>query len=142
LFGRAIHLDTKTSIERSGKAPKTDQEVADNVLYLLFNASESNAGLRLDIQSAVSTSGWKESLAERILKGTQNALESGVPMGEAMAAAFKRSVQEAVGFVKEHPVYFTVIALGVLVVLAPWILEVLGFAELGPVEGNFLFKRA
>lgn len=40
------------------------------------------------------------------------------------------------GFVKEHPVFVTVIALGVLVMLTPWVLEVLGFAELGPVEGT------
>lgn len=31
----------------------------------------------------------------------------------------------------------TVIALGVLAIVAPWILEALGFAELGPVEGSF-----
>jgi len=30
----------------------------------------------------------------------------------------------------------TVVALGVLVVLAPYVLEILGFAELGPVEGK------
>ena len=40
------------------------------------------------------------------------------------------------GFVIEHPVKFTVIALGVLVVIAPGVIEALGFAKLGPVEGS------
>lgn len=45
------------------------------------------------------------------------------------------------GFAAEHPlatgVGCTVVALGVLVVLAPYVLGVLGFGELGPVEGKF-----
>jgi hypothetical protein len=55
------------------------------------------------------------------------------------------------GFVVEHPVFCTVVALGVLVsgcptllhmqltivkvIVSPWVIEALGFAELGPVEG-------
>ncbi|KAJ3040763.1 hypothetical protein HDV00_010520 [Rhizophlyctis rosea] len=45
-------------------------------------------------------------------------------------------------FTKEHPEVvvglLVIVAVGVLVCLmAPWIVEVLGFAELGPVEGSF-----
>ena len=53
-------------------------------------------------------------------------------------AAFKATE----GFAAEHPlateVLITVIALGILVELAPYVLGWLGFAELGPVEGEFV----
>jgi len=57
-------------------------------------------------------------------------------MGEAMRVAFARSVREGHEFAREHPVYFAVISLGMLVLFAPWALEALGFAEMGPVEGE------
>lgn len=43
----------------------------------------------------------------------------------------------AIGFAKEHPAYAVLIALGILAVLMPWALEILGFGELGPIEGSF-----
>lgn len=53
-----------------------------------------------------------------------------------MKISFERSISEAYEFSSDHPVYFAIIALGILVLLAPWALEALGFAELGPVEGE------
>ncbi|KAF1829473.1 hypothetical protein BDW02DRAFT_509881, partial [Decorospora gaudefroyi] len=41
------------------------------------------------------------------------------------------------GFVIQHPIMCSMIALGVLAVIAPWVLPELGFGELGPVEGTF-----
>ncbi len=70
------------------------------------------------------------------MNGLKDAFEKGAPMGEAMRDAFERSVREGQDFARDHPIYFAVIALGVLVLLAPWALEALGFAELGPVEGE------
>lgn len=50
--------------------------------------------------------------------------------------------EEVFKFVKDHPtetrVFFTVVALGVLVLIYPWIIQVLGFGKLGPVEGEKL----
>ena len=44
-------------------------------------------------------------------------------------------------FAKDHPVasagLLTIVAVGVLVILAPAVVEALGFAELGPLEGSF-----
>ena len=59
-------------------------------------------------------------------------------MNQAMKDAYDKAAQvvEGVwGFVKEHPVFFALVALGILVILMPWAIEVLGFGELGPVEG-------
>jgi hypothetical protein len=56
-------------------------------------------------------------------------------MGEAMKDAVQKSTAAATEFAKEHPVFCTVVALGILVLLAPWAIEALGFGELGPIEG-------
>lgn len=42
---------------------------------------------------------------------------------------------------EDQPVFVTVVALGILVVLAAWAVEVLGFGELGPIESIVLVVR-
>ena len=65
-------------------------------------------------------------------------------MKEALEKATEAAEKEAgraAGFAKEHPLYCTVLALGILVWLGmPWVLTALGFAEEGIVEGVFLFS--
>lgn len=57
-----------------------------------------------------------------------------------MKEAFEKASFAAEEFTKEHPVIVgvvvTVVAVGILVLLVPWAVEALGFAELGPIEGN------
>jgi hypothetical protein len=80
---------------------------------------------------------WTESLAKTILTKLEFILSDSSKFGGALKDAFERVTREAVGFARDHPAYCTLIALGILVVIAmPWVLEVLGFAELGPVEGE------
>ena len=55
----------------------------------------------------------------------------------AEQAAFDRAGAAAAEFVKEHPV-LTVVAIGMLAILAPWVVEQLGFTVLGPVKGECL----
>jgi len=80
---------------------------------------------------------WKEYVAKLILSGLEAAIRNGVIVGKAMKDAIDKAITAATGFAKEHPVYFTLIALGVLVIQAPEILGWLGFAEVGIVEGTF-----
>ena len=40
------------------------------------------------------------------------------------------------GLVKEHPVYSTVIALGIIAILCPWIITALGFTMKGVAKGE------
>lgn len=58
-------------------------------------------------------------------------------MADVARIAVERSTKEAIGFARDHPAYATLIALGVLAILTPWVIEALGFSELGPVEGSF-----
>ena len=61
-------------------------------------------------------------------------------MNQAMKEAYDKACAAAAeieGFARDHPVFCTVVALGVLVILAPYVLEALGFGALAPVEGEF-----
>lgn len=80
----------------------------------------------------------------KILAVLQTVLEAGKPLTAAMRSAYDvacRAVEETEGFAADHPVFCTLVALGVLVVLAPYVVEYLGFCagfgEAGPVEGMF-----
>jgi hypothetical protein len=58
-------------------------------------------------------------------------------MGQAMKDAFDKSVAATTGLAHDHPVFCTLVALGILVTLAPLFIKALGFGELGPVGGYF-----
>lgn len=63
-------------------------------------------------------------------------------MNEGLKGAYGKAVEAAKGFegfVKEHPIFFTVVALGVLCVLCPEVLAWLGFEEVGILEGEIVF---
>ena len=69
-------------------------------------------------------------------------------MNEVMSVAYTKACEAAKaieGFAADHPlataVFCTIIALGVLVVLTPFVLEALGFASLGPVEGKYYYHK-
>ena len=60
-------------------------------------------------------------------------------MGQAMREAYDKACGPAKSlgeFIHYHPIWFTIIALGILVILPPAVLEALGFGAVGPVEGK------
>jgi hypothetical protein len=88
------------------------------------------------LQEIVGENGWTENLATAILNGLESALRAGATMGQAVKEAFEKATKEAAGFAHDHPAFCTLIALGILVALAPWVIGALGFGELGPIEGK------
>jgi len=115
---------------------QTTEALASDLLSTLYDAKHNDEHLAQSLQDIVRETGWYENLAEALLNGLEKALETGAPMGEAMRNAYERSAAEVTGFVKQHPVFCAVVALGILVILAPWAIEALGFGELGPIEGE------
>jgi len=116
--------------------PQTTESLAEDILSSLFTAQINDENLKHRIQDIVRVAGWYETLAVAVLKGMENALKAEVPMGQAMRDAYDKAakvVEEVWQFGKDHPVFVAVVALGILVVLAPWA----GFGELGPIEGTF-----
>ena len=58
-------------------------------------------------------------------------------MAKASANALTQAKDATIEFTKNHPIYATLIALGILAILVPSALEILGFSELGPIKGSF-----
>ncbi|KAH9004513.1 hypothetical protein EDB86DRAFT_2767196, partial [Lactarius hatsudake] len=119
---------------------QTTQSLAGDVLSTLYDADANDEQLFQRLQDVVHETGWYEGLAAAVLNGLENMLKAGAPMGQAMKDVYERVVQAVAdvwGFVKEHPVFFAVVALGILAVLTPWAIGALGFGELGPIEGTF-----
>jgi hypothetical protein len=134
------YTDEKTSL-LSTPAVRPTSEVASDVVDVLLRAPQPGISLRAELDSIVGTYGWTQRLAEYILAKLCSALQSAHEnLGPAVRDAYHlawEAAKSVEGFVKEHPVFVTVVALGVLVIIAPWVLEALGFAELGPIEGAF-----
>jgi hypothetical protein len=106
------------------------------VLQALLSTEKGALDLKKTVQDIVGEYGWTENIAKVILGGLEDALKKGVQGGQVMKEAFKKVISEAPNFAHNHPYFCTLIALGILALLLPWVLEALGFAKLGPVKGN------
>jgi len=112
-------------------------DVSSEILDVLNRAEKGGKDLQRTLEDVVGESGWTETIAQALLKQLEQLIRAGAPMGQAVKDAFEKAMAAAVGFAHDHPVFCTLIALGILAVLTPWVIEVLGFGELGPIEGKF-----
>ncbi|KAF8442700.1 hypothetical protein BDZ91DRAFT_687538 [Kalaharituber pfeilii] len=116
---------------------RTSQEIAADVVSALLHAEKPGRELELKLHDIVTTNGWTESIALAVFNGIQEAIQNGAPMGQAMFEACQKATSAAKEFALDHPIIVcSVLAVGILIILSPWILTVLGFAEAGPVEGS------
>jgi hypothetical protein len=131
-FDHAANEKNYVDFEEEDKA----QDIAREVIKTLYNANKNNNELVKTLNDIVGEYGWVENIGVAILNGLESAIRSGIAMGPVMKEAFDKATAAAIGFAREHPVYCAVIALGVLVIIAPWVIEAIGFGQLGPIEGN------
>lgn len=119
---------------------------AASIVAALFNAKTAGPSLDVHITSLVhETGGWSEYFANNILAALETALKAGKEMALVMKEAYDRVCEAAKvveGFPADHPletavIVVTIVAIGVLIVLVPMVIELLGFAAEGPVEGEF-----
>ena len=118
--------------------PPTTESLAAEIVSTLYAADTNDEFLVRRLQDVVRETGWYEDLAVVVLETLVKVLRTEAPMGQAMKNAYAKGTQvvaDVWGFAKDHPVFCTVVALGILVILAPWAIEWLGFGELGPTEG-------
>ena len=87
----------------------------------MITASKPGPDLDLQVSSLVSAAGgWSEYLANAVLTQLSDTLKADSHnWGQALSEAVKKTTTAAWEFAKEHPVYTTLIALGVLEFLAP-----------------------
>lgn len=146
------------------RAPNADnKQAADDIVAILRTTHKSGAALKADLDNVTSppvshTTGWSEWLAENIFEALRSTLRPKYLDGQdtTWAAPFmsayetaKSTVEEHfkdfIQYAKEHPgeiamevlaeIILSLIAFGILVLMARWVLTLLGFSELGPVAG-------
>jgi len=108
---------------------------ASDILTIILTADDPYTLLK-NLKERFSTESWSEDIVTALLRGLENTLKTGTQMAKASADALAQAEDAAFGFAKDHPVYFTLIALGILAILLPWTLEIFGFGELGIIEGS------
>lgn len=136
---------TSSPVKHAAYPTLTTQESASSIVSAFQNAKEAGPSLDATIQSLVhQAGGWSEYLAAAIVSALITTLEAGSEMSAPMREAYDKACDAAKvieGFAAEHPilttVFCTVVAMGILAILAPYVLGALGFAELGPIEGMF-----
>ncbi|KAL9098470.1 MAG: hypothetical protein Q9187_009658, partial [Circinaria calcarea] len=100
--------------------------------------------IHIHCPSTASWDTWYASVAKALFHRLEALLREGATrLSGAMATAFQKAsdAADATGeFAKEHPLWtaavVAIVVLGILVLLSPYLLEALGFAELGPTEGE------
>lgn len=115
---------------------RSPASIASDIVTIILTA-DSPYTLHKHLNEQVSTESWSEDVAIALLQGLESVIKSGAEMAKASFDALKQAEDAAIGFARDHPVYATLIALGILAILTPWALELLGFGELGPIEGSF-----
>jgi hypothetical protein len=130
---KPIHLSSNDDDETA--------QAASHFVNILFTAEKTGPELQQALAEIVQTASLKQYFAQAVFQTLQKAIKTARPMGLALGETYEKVVREVdsiEGFVKDHPVICAVIAIGILVVLAPWVIEALGFAEGGILEGESL----
>ncbi|OJJ65767.1 hypothetical protein ASPBRDRAFT_669514 [Aspergillus brasiliensis CBS 101740] len=85
---------------------------ASNIVTKILNA-DTPYSLHKQLNEEVSTNGWTNAIAQATLHGLDNAIGAGAEMAQAASDAAAQSKHAAIGFARDHPVYATLIALGI-----------------------------
>ncbi|MBE3041136.1 hypothetical protein IMZ48_00825 [Candidatus Bathyarchaeota archaeon] len=135
--------------DRKGPRPSADtltleHDIASDILDIIRNADKNDHKLKAQVSVVVSAQGWTENIAKAVVKGLEYLITEGrEKVGKALREAIDKAeaaAKECFAFAKEHPYitagFATIVAVGVLVLIAPWAVEALGFGELGPIAGK------
>jgi hypothetical protein len=132
-------LDNSPHYDVLEEEKKLSEAIAAETLSILLTANTIGEQLYKRLQDILRMApGSYESLASHVVKSLEDALREKRPIGQVMKSAYEIAAQAASNvwqFAKDHPVFCTVVALGILVILMPWLIEALGFGQLGPIEG-------
>ena len=123
----------------------TAERAAQDAVSALTTSEKSGHSLVMAVDEIViQAGGWSEYIADKILKLLVAAIRAGAPMGAAMRDAYNKSCEAAerfTTFTNDHPILCTVVALGILWILAPVVMSALGFAEEGIMAGRSIQSK-
>ncbi len=122
---------------------RSDQDISADIVALFRNADCITPQLSKEVNDLVGPQGWTENIAKAVLAALETIIKHGRDkVGGALNECIARAEEEAKScfqFAKDHPYltagFVTIVAIGVLVFMAPWVVEALGFGELGPIAG-------
>ncbi|KAK7747353.1 hypothetical protein SLS53_001606 [Cytospora paraplurivora] len=152
LFGaaddRVTYMTEKHLLLSTTTRARTPDEIAIDIVTILHTAEKNGDQLRRDLDDTISTTagGWTEGICKATLSKLVDLIssENRAKLGPAMEEALEKAEEVAdsiFDFARDHPeavaIFVTILAIGVLWFMAPWVLEVLGFAAEGPIEGSF-----
>jgi ElaB/YqjD/DUF883 family membrane-anchored ribosome-binding protein len=135
----ASYANEKQAIFRHHDA-RTAESIADEIVETISSAEKGGKELQAKLRNIVGEYSWKEKVAEWVLFKLEQVLREAQKLSPALKEAYDKACEAAKsieGFVQEHPVFCTVIALGVLVLIAPWAIEAIGFGVAGPMPSMF-----
>ncbi|KDN66142.1 hypothetical protein CSUB01_06134 [Colletotrichum sublineola] len=115
---------------------RSAQEAASEFVDILRTAEKDGKDLERSLRNVVTANSWTGEIAKYILQGVESLVRHRDTVGQVVREATDKAAdaaQSIFDFAADHPVFVTVVAIGVLVAVAPWVLEALGFSELGPV---------
>lgn len=108
-------MDEKRALLASDD-PRPAWQVAEDVVNTIMHTKLAGASLRLKLDSLVGTYGWTDHLAKWILeKLTQSLQDAHEKLGPTVRDAYHKAwdvARSIEGFVIEHPVMCSIIALG------------------------------
>lgn len=113
-------------------------------IEILFDSEKSGMDLRLALDEIVVTNEWKQDSAGAVFEALQKAIQTARPMKDLVWEIHRKVINilsGIEGFGKDYQVSCALAALGILVILSPRVIELMGFAEGGIVKGkNRIFQ--
>ncbi|KAJ0327548.1 hypothetical protein COL5a_005930 [Colletotrichum fioriniae] len=135
---KAVTSEKQTGIIKD-QPIRSAQDAASEFIDILRTAEKGGKDFEHRLRNIVTVNSWTEELAKYILSGVEGLVRHRDTIGQVVRETVDKSTEAADSvfeFAKEHPVFVTIIAIGVLVIVAPWVVEALGFGELGPIAGK------
>ena len=141
-------MSEKTNQYPSKPPPPTTTRTQDEAVTALISAFQKHEKISHELRTAVneieiSCGGWTEYIAQKIIETVQDIVKGGGFLLGVLDGAYKKAqaaMEGVEGFVKDHPVWaaavIAVLALGICYVLLPWVLEAVGFGQIGPRAGK------
>jgi len=120
-----------------------DERNAAEIIDFLYTTDRKGKELRDALNSKMNSKmnacGLREELAKALFKAMDIAVREArdlTPLLKDAKDKIYETIKEIGDFAEDHPIFCSLIVLGFLVLLMPWVLEAVGFAELGPIEGS------
>ncbi|KAJ5131590.1 hypothetical protein N7448_005748 [Penicillium atrosanguineum] len=94
-------------------SPQSPESVASHIVTKILNADDPSL-LYKQLNEEISVNAWSDAIARATLHSLESAIRASVEMARAATDAANQSKDAAVSFGTDHPVYSTLIAMGIL----------------------------